>query len=180
MFWPSTWDSSKDHWIIEWFGLEWTLKIIFFQSPCHRQGHLQLHQVAQSPIDPGLEQFQGWVFHHLSWQPVPVPLCPQNNQFLPNNSSKSTLSLKPFFLVLPLHALVKVYIPPRLPVTPSLLCLSLSRISLLIHTTLLVFLPDFLFTGMHHCWAWRRWSLNINQLSGAALPSRALSHGMVL
>ena len=30
---------------------------------------------------------------------------------------------------------------------------------------------------MHCCWAWRRWSLNINHLSWAPLPSRALSHG---
>jgi len=41
--------------IIEWFGLEATLKIIWFQTPCHEQGHLLLHQVAQSPIQPGLE-----------------------------------------------------------------------------------------------------------------------------
>ena len=35
---------------IEWFGLEGTLKIIWFQLPCHEQGHLPLDQVAQSPI----------------------------------------------------------------------------------------------------------------------------------
>jgi len=48
-----------NHRIIEWFGLEVTLKISWFQPPCHEQGHLPLDQVAQSPIQPGLEHFQG-------------------------------------------------------------------------------------------------------------------------
>ncbi|KAK4822675.1 hypothetical protein QYF61_019042 [Mycteria americana] len=55
----------------EWFGLEGTLKIIWFQAPCHGQGHLPLDQVAQSPIQPGLEHFQGWDIHSFSGQPVP-------------------------------------------------------------------------------------------------------------
>jgi len=46
--------------ITEWFGLEGTLKIIYFQPPCHGQGHLPLDQVAQSPIQPGLEGFGGF------------------------------------------------------------------------------------------------------------------------
>lgn len=37
------------------------------------------------------------------------------------------------------------------------LCLSLSRSSLFIHTDLLACLPDFLFAGGHHSWAWRHW-----------------------
>jgi len=45
--------------ITEWFGLEGTLKIIWFQLPCHGQGHLPLEQGAQSSIQPGLEHFQG-------------------------------------------------------------------------------------------------------------------------
>jgi len=51
--------SQGYHRIIEWFGLEGTLKIIWFQPPCHKQGHLPLDQVAQSSIQPGLEHFQG-------------------------------------------------------------------------------------------------------------------------
>jgi len=43
------------HRITERFGLEGTLKIIQFQPPCRGQGHLPLGQVAQSPIQPGLE-----------------------------------------------------------------------------------------------------------------------------
>jgi len=34
-------------------------------------GDLQRDQVAQSPIQPDLEHFQGWDIHHLSGQPVP-------------------------------------------------------------------------------------------------------------
>jgi len=30
-----------------------------FQLPCHGQGHLPLDQVAQSPVQPGLEPCQG-------------------------------------------------------------------------------------------------------------------------
>jgi len=47
--------SSWYHRMTEWFGLEGTLKIIQFQPPCHGQGHLLLEQVAQSPVQPGLE-----------------------------------------------------------------------------------------------------------------------------
>ena len=49
---------SRDCRIIEWFGLEGTIKIIQFQPPHYRQGHLPLDQVAQSPIQPGLECLQ--------------------------------------------------------------------------------------------------------------------------
>uniref|UniRef100_A0A8C3PLQ6 Uncharacterized protein n=1 Tax=Calidris pygmaea TaxID=425635 RepID=A0A8C3PLQ6_9CHAR len=72
------------HRIIEWFGLEGTLKIIEFQTPCHGQGHLPLDQVAQSPIQPGLEHLQGWGSHNFSGQPVPVSHHPHSKEFLPN------------------------------------------------------------------------------------------------
>jgi len=39
--------------------LEGTLKIIWFPPPCRGQGPLSPDQVAQSPIQPGLEHFQG-------------------------------------------------------------------------------------------------------------------------
>jgi len=44
-----------DHRITEWFGLEGTLKIIWFQPRCHGQGHLPPDQIAQSSIQPGLD-----------------------------------------------------------------------------------------------------------------------------
>lgn len=33
----------------EWFVLERTLNTVLFQTPSHRQGHLPLDRVAQSP-----------------------------------------------------------------------------------------------------------------------------------
>ncbi|KAK4815383.1 hypothetical protein QYF61_001371 [Mycteria americana] len=41
-------------------------------APGGAEGHLQLDQAAQSPVQPDLECFQGWGIYHLSGQPVPV------------------------------------------------------------------------------------------------------------
>lgn len=49
----------QTHRIMEWFELERTSNIIYFQAPCCGQGHLPLGQVGQYPIQPHLEQFQG-------------------------------------------------------------------------------------------------------------------------
>ncbi|KAK4823976.1 hypothetical protein QYF61_008595 [Mycteria americana] len=69
--------------IVERFGLEGTFKGHLVQPRCNEQGHLQLDQVAQSPVQPGLECFQGWSIYHLSGQPVPVFHHPQCKEFLP-------------------------------------------------------------------------------------------------
>ena len=60
------------HRIIEQFGLESTFTANLVQPPCNEQGHLQLDQVAQNHIQPGLDCLQGWGIHHVSGQPVPV------------------------------------------------------------------------------------------------------------
>ena len=52
-------------------------------NPCSEQGHLQLDQVAQSPVQPGLECFQVWGLHSLSGQPAPVFHHPYGKEFLP-------------------------------------------------------------------------------------------------
>jgi len=52
------------------------------KAPCHGQGHLPLDQVAQSPIQPGLEHSQEGGIHIFSGQPVPVPHHPQSKEFL--------------------------------------------------------------------------------------------------
>lgn len=57
--------------------LEGCLKIIQF----HGQGPLD--QVAQSPIQPGLQHFREWSIHSFSGQSVPVPLRPLNKELLP-------------------------------------------------------------------------------------------------
>ena len=77
-------------------------------SPLLRQGHLPPDQVAQSPIQPGLECFQGGGIHNLSGQPVPVSHHPPSKEFLLISSlSLPCSSLKPFPLILLLAALIK-------------------------------------------------------------------------
>jgi len=56
-----------------WAGRD--LKAHPFPIPCHGQGHLPPHHVAQSPIQPGLEHLQGWGIHSFSGQPGPGPHC---------------------------------------------------------------------------------------------------------
>ena len=46
--------------VIERLGLEETFRGHLAQPPCREQGHLQVDQVAQSPVQPDLECFQGW------------------------------------------------------------------------------------------------------------------------
>ncbi|KAK4815157.1 hypothetical protein QYF61_017598 [Mycteria americana] len=69
--------------IIDWVGLAGTFKGHLVQPPCNEQGHLHLDQVAQSPVQPGLERFQGWGISHLSGQPGPVFHHPQHKTCLP-------------------------------------------------------------------------------------------------
>ena len=66
--------------IIAWFGLEGTLKIIWFQPPCQEQGHLPPAQGAQSSIHPGLEPCQGGGSHSFSGQPGPGPHHPPGEE----------------------------------------------------------------------------------------------------
>ncbi|KAK4808149.1 hypothetical protein QYF61_000129 [Mycteria americana] len=47
-----------------WVGRD--LKDHRVPPPCHGQGCLPLEQAAQSPIQPGLEHFQGWGIHNFS------------------------------------------------------------------------------------------------------------------
>lgn len=42
----------------------------------HEQEHFPLGQVAPSPVQPGLECFQGWGCHNFSGEPVPGPHHP--------------------------------------------------------------------------------------------------------
>lgn len=46
---PEPFVRDEEELIIQWFGLEGSLNIIWFQPPCHGQRHLSLDQVAQSP-----------------------------------------------------------------------------------------------------------------------------------
>ena len=64
-----------------WVGKD--LKDHLVPPPCHGQGHLPLAQVAQSPVQPGLEPFQGGGSHSFSGQPVPVSHHPHREELLP-------------------------------------------------------------------------------------------------
>jgi len=94
-----TFSSTQNYRIVEWFGLEGTLKIIKFQTPCHRQSHqppyMVLDQVAQCLIQLGLEHLQGQSIHNLSGQPVPAPHHSLGKKLPPDiKSEPSVLELK--------------------------------------------------------------------------------------
>jgi len=78
VIWLLSW--GKDHRII---GLEGSFKAHLVQPLCNEQGHLQLAQVAHSPVQPDLEFFQGWGIYHLSGQPMTVFHHPHPKTFLP-------------------------------------------------------------------------------------------------
>ena len=62
-----------EQYLIESFELKETFICHLIQLPCNEQEeHLQLDQVALSPLQSTLEHPQEWAFHHLSGQPVPV------------------------------------------------------------------------------------------------------------
>jgi len=82
---------AAQHHRIECFGLEGTFRGHLAQPPCSEQGHLQLHQAAQSPVQPGLECFQGGGIYTLSGEPTPVFHHPHHRKFLPYIQSKSIL-----------------------------------------------------------------------------------------
>ena len=110
---------SKIHRIIEWLGLEGTFKIIWFQPPCYRQGHLPLDQAAHSPIQPSLDCLQGMVIHTLSCNLFQcLTTLTVKNFFLSSiHLNLPSSSLKPFPLLLLLHALIKKSLP-SFPVGP--------------------------------------------------------------
>ncbi|KAK4821027.1 hypothetical protein QYF61_012113 [Mycteria americana] len=66
-------------------------------TPCHGQGHLPPDQVAQSPIQPGLEHCQGWGIRSFSGQPVPFKaITPRPITTCPCKESLSSLLGGPF------------------------------------------------------------------------------------
>jgi len=108
--------------IIEWFWLEGTLKVIWFQPPCHEQGHLPPAEAAQSSIQPGLEQCQGGGSHSFSGQPVPGPHHPHGGEFPPNIQSQAALFQ---FTALPPCPITLPVVEPHFVLFPSGCSLSL-------------------------------------------------------
>ena len=76
---------------MESFQLEETLKDHLVQLPYNEQGHLQLDQGAQRPIQSDLECLQEWGFYHISGQLVPLPQYPNCKKLLPYIQSRSPL-----------------------------------------------------------------------------------------
>jgi len=76
---------------MDWFQLERAFRGHPAQPPCREQAHLQLDQVAESPVQPDPECFQGWGINHLSGQPVSGFHHPQGEEFLPYIQSESPL-----------------------------------------------------------------------------------------
>ena len=96
-----SWTSPVRMFYLAFIIMEGTFKSHLVQPPCNKQGHLQLDQVAQSPIQPSLWCLQGQGIHHLSGQPVPVLHHPYfKKHFLISNINLPSLSLKPFSPVL--------------------------------------------------------------------------------
>jgi len=60
-------------------------------TPCNEQGHAQLDQVAQSPVQPDLECLQRQGINHISVLPVLVPNYPYYKKHIPRIQSKSSL-----------------------------------------------------------------------------------------
>jgi len=92
-------------------GLVWVGRDLSRPSspvPCHGQGHLQPGQGPQSPVQPGLEWFQGWGISHLAGQPGPGS---QSKKVLSSSWNLPSLSLKPSPLVPSLQALLKSLSP---------------------------------------------------------------------
>jgi len=70
--------------------LEGTIKGHVVQYPCSEQGQLQTNEISWSPVQPGLECFQGWGIYLLSGQPVSGFHHPHCKKSLPYVQSKST------------------------------------------------------------------------------------------
>jgi len=70
-------ESSNNHRIIEWLGLEWHLSPLS-STPLSCAGCHPPAQAAQGHIQPGLEHLQGWDIHRFFGQPSPVTLWHQN------------------------------------------------------------------------------------------------------
>ena len=102
--------------IIESFELEGNLTGHLAQLSCTEEEHLQLDQVAQSPVQPDLECLQGCSICHLSGQPVSVPHHPYY---------KTLFSLHPMCTATERIPLPQIH--RSLGVQPKRLCQTLSQ-----------------------------------------------------
>jgi len=98
--------------IIECFVSEGTFRGHLAQPPCHKQGHLQLDQVSQSPIQPALNVSKdGASTTSLGNLFQCFTTLIGKNVFLLSSLNLPSLSLKPLFLVLLQQDLLKRFSP---------------------------------------------------------------------
>ena len=100
---------AVNHRITECFGLEGTFRCHLVQPPCSEQGHLQLDQAAQSPVQPDLECFQGWATLGNLFQCFTTLTA--KNFFLISSLNLPSLSLKQLPVVLSQQALLRCLSP---------------------------------------------------------------------
>ena len=94
----------QNHRTTEWFGLEGMFEDHLVQHHCHGQGHLSLDQVAQSPVKPDRDHFQGWGIHSFSGQTVQVPHHPHSKCRDPNHTTGTQAQiLTPHFSSVLMH-----------------------------------------------------------------------------
>lgn len=140
---------------MEWSRLERTFKGHLVQPFCNEQGYLPLEQLAQNPIQPDHECFQGWSIHQLPGnEELPLFYHPHNEKFLITPSlNPSTFSLKPFLLVLSEQALLRS--PPTFLISPLWVLKGCKKVSLWKSFLLSRLSPNFpstqsCSTGLHH------------------------------
>ncbi|CAN0052273.1 unnamed protein product [Bubo scandiacus] len=94
--------------MVKWFGLEETLKIIWFQPPCHGQGHLPLDQVLKALSNLALNTArEGAATASLGNLCQCLTTVTVKNFFLISNLDLISFSLKLLPLVLSLLLLIK-------------------------------------------------------------------------
>lgn len=113
----------------------WVGKIIEFQAPAMDRDTFQRPSFSQAPTQPGLEQFQGWVYTtSLDSLSQLLTTFTLKNFLLIYNLNILIFILK--YLVLPLHALEKVPLQLSLSWAPIRNCKVLWGVPGLLHSRL--------------------------------------------
>jgi len=111
-------------------GWKGTYRVHLAHPLCSKKGRLQLDQVAQILVQPGLECFQGWGLRCLSGQTVPVFHHSHGKKFLPYIWSKSTFPWFKAITPCPVTTGLAKTIFPIFPISPLQVLERCSKVSL--------------------------------------------------